>query len=497
MNKQKKIKNNIDIAPESKQKSKFSPKKRRKENSLDKNTSKRGKQNYQLIDYDSRETTAKEPEIVVKTNISLLSSNMIGYIADYLDINETFQLLDVNKKFRRSLIFKKTNNHIEKLVRMLSLLNSLGIKKITDILVFKEDIFSSRILNSELKHDMTHEQILDSLKFAVLILSKNNLHKKKIQLDHNLDKKFLISFLKIFKVSYKERLGKIFKLDFSIFILNYIDFTTDLSNFENKVDFINYFTFNFSIDTIQIFIDRISDTQAKYLSKIFKYEVSGLKTLIYNNKTLSDLVTSKIFKNFNSNIQLKKIDLSRSKVSNLSASAFAKIINNCPELEELKFWSNKLGNEGVRIITDSLKSKFSNKKCFLKELDFGENQVGDEGATAIASFLIDNNSLKFLNLGRNFIQSQGAVALAEALKKNNSLNKISFSNNEIGTEGANALADALKVNHSLKEFYIRRNKFGVGGEKLLKLAVESKTHNKAQLFLYPEKKYYYNYNRDY
>jgi hypothetical protein len=449
-------------------------------------------------DIDSTEPEVEEKllreEISVRKILNL-SSNIISYIADFLDINETFQIFNVNKKFRRCLKVKRLNNHIDKLEKMRAILINERITNLNDLLQTKGDFYSSKILNSELKTQLSEEQISDSFKFSILLLSKKY-PVGEIKINSNINYQILKHLFKIFKSSNKEKLGKIFKLKFSVLYIHGLFPFNKNNQLGLIVNFLNYLTYHFSFDTLQFINNRISEEEAVSLSNIFRNNINCLKTLFFTNNTISDIGVSNLFKYFNSNINLKIIDLSNSSlISNKSAETFAEIIKTSPELEKLNFWCNKLSNDGVKIISEALKkkySKISKNKCFLKELHFGGNEVGDEGAVAIAEFLKDNNSLGFLNLGRNVIGSQGAIAIAEAIKQNNTLYKISFSNNRIGTEGAYALSEALKLNNSLKEFYIRDNPLGLEGENALKSAKNSKpSDNRPQLFLYPEYKYNY------
>jgi hypothetical protein len=85
-------------------------------------------------------------------------------------------------------------------------------------------------------------------------------------------------------------------------------------------------------------------------------------------------------------------------------------------LEELYLCGNRLGDEGVSVLADALKSN-----CTLRVLDLGRNRFGDQGARDLAEFLRSNSSLQELNVWGNSIGPSGAAAVAEALRANRSL----------------------------------------------------------------------------
>eukprot|EP00041_Stephanoeca_diplocostata_P015940 m.309508 g.309508 ORF g.309508 m.309508 type:complete len:98 (+) comp20199_c0_seq35:2009-2302(+) len=71
-----------------------------------------------------------------------------------------------------------------------------------------------------------------------------------------------------------------------------------------------------------------------------------------------------------------------------------------------------------------------------------ECQVADAGATAIASALVVNKSLRDLNLKRNMIDDAGAIALAAALKSNQTIVKLNLVHNYARGEGIAAMITA-------------------------------------------------------
>ena len=80
------------------------------------------------------------------------------------------------------------------------------------------------------------------------------------------------------------------------------------------------------------------------------------------------------------------------------------------ELESLNLGSNRIGDEGMVILCEALKSNST-----LKELNLHANNIGPVGAQSLANMLQFNTSLTSLDLSDNGIQYGGAEAVAAAL----------------------------------------------------------------------------------
>ena len=95
-----------------------------------------------------------------------------------------------------------------------------------------------------------------------------------------------------------------------------------------------------------------------------------------------------------------------------------------------------------------------------------------EGITAIADALLVNGSLTSLSLAMNELGDDGAEALSIGLKENKSLTTLDlsgrgFGEGRIGPRGATALASAISVNGSLKVTNLLRNQLDAESAKML------------------------------
>ena len=84
-------------------------------------------------------------------------------------------------------------------------------------------------------------------------------------------------------------------------------------------------------------------------------------------------------------------------------------------LKSLSIGQNKLGDEGVSVLCESLKTNTTLEKLDIK--GGYQDRLGASGAKIIAEMLKVNTPLKSLNLYLNGIGNEGAVAIAEALPR--------------------------------------------------------------------------------
>ena len=144
-----------------------------------------------------------------------------------------------------------------------------------------------------------------------------------------------------------------------------------------------------------------------------------------------------------------------------------------PVLTGLDLRFNRIGDEGVKAISESLKVN-----AVLTRLDLRDNDIGDDGAKSIAEALKSGMSaLTSLGLVSNNIGDDGAKAIAEALKLGMSvLTTLYLYDNNIGDDGAKSIAEALKSGMSvLTTLWLSSNEIGDEGAKAIADALKSGT----------------------
>ncbi|HJD55253.1 MAG TPA: hypothetical protein LFW21_01065 [Rickettsia endosymbiont of Pyrocoelia pectoralis] len=112
----------------------------------------------------------------------------------------------------------------------------------------------------------------------------------------------------------------------------------------------------------------------------------------------------------------------------------------------LKFYANQIGDEGTKLIADSLKANST-----LTTLDLGINQIGAKGVKLIADSLKVNSTLTKLDLVINKIKDEGAKLIANSLEVNSTLTNLCLVGNKIGDATLKTINEYLKKNKTIAE----------------------------------------------
>eukprot|EP00923_Selenidium_pygospionis_P012992 GHVN01022386.1.p1 GENE.GHVN01022386.1~~GHVN01022386.1.p1 ORF type:complete len:108 (+),score=33.55 GHVN01022386.1:210-533(+) len=77
---------------------------------------------------------------------------------------------------------------------------------------------------------------------------------------------------------------------------------------------------------------------------------------------------------------------------------------------------DKIGDEGVKALSEALEVKKT-----IKAIDLSDNQIGDEGVKALSEALKVNKTIKLIDLGCNRITDVGVEELSSALRFNSTV----------------------------------------------------------------------------
>ncbi|XP_039506918.1 NACHT, LRR and PYD domains-containing protein 12-like isoform X4 [Pimephales promelas] len=150
-------------------------------------------------------------------------------------------------------------------------------------------------------------------------------------------------------------------------------------------------------------------------------------------------------------------------------AALASALRSDSDLRELDLSGNKIGDKGVKLLSDGLKDPH----CKLEKLTLRCSGVTDEGCAALASALRSNSHLRELDLTGNKQQDSGVILLSNGLKDHHcKLKKLWLWDCEITDEGCAALASALRSNSHLRELDLSWNKIENGGLTLLSVGLK-------------------------
>jgi len=210
--------------------------------------------------------------------------------------------------------------------------------------------------------------------------------------------------------------------------------------------------------------------------------ISSLKVLNLNNNNIPEQVTDELSAAIRTNTSLEKLWLSGNhlgsstvvvvnalkEISTLKelgldgnenrsenlAPAIAYVVANNGLLEQLTLRNNRLNDDGVIMIAQSL-CKHSKLKC----LNLRNNSVTEKAAESLASVMSNNNGLEELYLGNNQLQL-GVTKLTTALKNISTLKVLDLNNNNMPEQAADELSIAIRANTLLEKLKLSGNHLG-------------------------------------
>jgi len=193
--------------------------------------------------------------------------------------------------------------------------------------------------------------------------------------------------------------------------------------------------------------------------------VTALADALLKNNTLEKLSLScdiynninegvqKLAKALETNIGLKKINLSQAKLNSDSVMALSEALKINTTLKKLDLSSNNgLTDASVIAIANAL---IINKG--LNILLLKSNRITDTAFIALAQSLANNAHLHDLDITYNSIADKGMCALSNTLQSNRALTKVTLHTNLIGDKGAIALAKSLQKNSTLLHLDLGEN----------------------------------------
>lgn len=136
------------------------------------------------------------------------------------------------------------------------------------------------------------------------------------------------------------------------------------------------------------------------------------------------------------------------------------------QIEEIDISGNDIGDEGIRVLCDTLSF---DSKC--KVLSLNCNSYREEGMTHIATLLRANSTLTKLDISGSRSRDEGLEEVALCLCDHHVLKELKVSRSSlgagIGDSGANALKTMLQCNNSLTNLSLWGSRLGDEGVKQL------------------------------
>lgn len=166
--------------------------------------------------------------------------------------------------------------------------------------------------------------------------------------------------------------------------------------------------------------------------------------------------------------------LSDNKITSKGASILADSLHNNKTLVALHIFNNRLGDTGVKALTDVLAENTST----VKVLSLGYNGITDKGVECLADLLKKNKTLTELWLPWNQISDRGVALLADVLiDHNTTLKKLVLNLNDlIHDSSVDSLVDIINRNQSLDVLHVCDCKLSKTGKAKLSEKAKSKTN---------------------
>ncbi|XP_026783396.3 NACHT, LRR and PYD domains-containing protein 12 [Pangasianodon hypophthalmus] len=186
--------------------------------------------------------------------------------------------------------------------------------------------------------------------------------------------------------------------------------------------------------------NKLQDSGVKRLSEALQSPRCKLQTLRLNTCSITEEGFTALISALRSNpSHLRALDVGRNKAGQTGVNLLSDLLQeqSC-KLEKLKLFDCGITQEGGTHLISALISNPSH----LRELDLGWNKIGDPGIKLISDFLKNKLcKLEILKLHDCNITEEGCVALTEALRLNSHLRELDLSANNVGEEGVKLLSD--------------------------------------------------------
>ncbi|XP_078087478.1 NACHT, LRR and PYD domains-containing protein 3-like [Mustelus asterias] len=158
----------------------------------------------------------------------------------------------------------------------------------------------------------------------------------------------------------------------------------------------------------------------------------------------------------NSDCKIWKLDLNDNALTDLCAEDLTSALSTNQLLTALELSNNNLGDLGVKQLSAALK----NPNCKIQRLSLCDNTLTDSCAKDLTSALSANWIIKDLNLGWNKLGDSGVKLLTEALKSPDcKIRKLHLYNNGLTDSSVEDLVSALSTKLSLTHLNLQGNSF--------------------------------------
>lgn len=195
----------------------------------------------------------------------------------------------------------------------------------------------------------------------------------------------------------------------------------------------------------------------------------GIEALAFKNVGCSPEACEAIAELVQCKASLKKLHLYNNMSDNRGAQAIARLLTECPKLEDFMMVSSRVKEEGGQALVKALEGKS------MRSLNLSDNFLGPETGTMLAAPLASMAHLSTLNLSETSLEDEGVMAIAQALEgAAPNLEVLELAANEITGEGCQDLCEALAKKDNLRVLNLKENELGDKGAVCVAHMVKSK-----------------------
>lgn len=225
--------------------------------------------------------------------------------------------------------------------------------------------------------------------------------------------------------------------------------------------------------------NKLNDKAINYLSSALQSKDCSIVTLGLGYNSIGDNGAKVLANSLKNNFKLKTIGLYDNELGDIGVSAFGELFLSNNTIETINLSKNFFKYAGLKSLIKGLKFNTG-----LKVIGMEFCNIYDEGAYLIKELLIENSCLKGINLSNNYISDLGFISICEGLNINSQLTVLSLRRNNISDVGATFFSQTLKTSNKMLECaYLHEN--NIGNEGALNLFDALKTNQKIKnIYLY-------------
>ena len=188
---------------------------------------------------------------------------------------------------------------------------------------------------------------------------------------------------------------------------------------------------------------------------------------------ISDQGAISLAEGLQTNVSLTHLTLSDKSVRTVGLKVSAQALHTNRVLTHLDLTDNAISDEVAEALSEALKINTTLTHLNVSAGPFTEGPIGPSGASALATALTKNRTLKCLILAYSYVMDSGAQAFADALQTNSTLTQLNLSWDGFGDLGTEAIFKALQSNHVISHLSLRGHTIGDSGAEALAAALQS------------------------